>query len=214
MGKVYALDSNIVIWGIKQEAQPGQEGKIGRAKELLRVLDEEKAIIIIPAPVIAEIMFRVPVAEHAEVMSLLSTRFRIAPFDTAAAMIAAQIRQRLTASGDFKKIQANDNREAIKFDIQIVAIAKLHGVKALYSEDKGLRSVARDIVKVSAMPNVGTQLEAFTLEPMNEKPLKIKGTLTEVLRVAVRPAKDAPKPNKKAAPKKKAAPTKRAKKAK
>ncbi|MBL0129276.1 MAG: PIN domain-containing protein [Flavobacteriales bacterium] len=216
MGKVICLDSQVVVWGIKGEAEPGQEAKIGRAKALLALLAEEKAIIIIPAPVLSEILMRVPAAEHGKIVNFITARFRVPPFDAAAAAIAAQIRQKLMSEGEFKKIQKSSTREVVKFDIQIIAIAKLHGAKTIYSEDRGLKNAAEGWgggVKVSAMPNVGVQVPMFHEDDLPaERPkkaakrgatLKIHGTLDQVLKVAVKQAPKAAKKARKKAAKRK-----------
>lgn len=199
MSKVVCLDSHIVVWGIKSEAEQGQEPKIGRAQELLRILTDEKAIILIPAPVLSEILLRVPPEEHGRVTNMITARFRVPPFDAACAAIAAQIRQRLLSEGEFKKIQATSTREAIKFDIQILAIAKLHGAKTVYSEDRGLANAAKVLggaVRVSPMPPIGPQ---GTLFPDDPKPKRSK---------VKAPAKANKRPKPKAKAAKKAAPKK------
>ena len=60
MGAVVCLDTMILIWGVKRESTPGQELKIKNAVAFLKDLEEQGAQIIIPAPVLAEVLTRVP----------------------------------------------------------------------------------------------------------------------------------------------------------
>lgn len=54
------LDSNIVIWGLKGIASPGQEGMVQKAKAFLQHLQENHTTALIPMPVLAEILFIFP----------------------------------------------------------------------------------------------------------------------------------------------------------
>lgn len=52
------LDTHVIIWGIKEEATPGQEEMVQRAKSYIRHQDEQDIDIMVPAPVVAEAMIR------------------------------------------------------------------------------------------------------------------------------------------------------------
>ena len=57
---IVCIDTHIVIWGIKKQATKGQENMISRAESFLNWLDENKKKIIIPVPVISELLVPVP----------------------------------------------------------------------------------------------------------------------------------------------------------
>jgi len=61
---VVCLDSQILVWGIKQQATAGQEDMIPRAKAFLKWLDDNDKKVIIPAPIITEILMPVPIEDY------------------------------------------------------------------------------------------------------------------------------------------------------
>ncbi len=71
--------------------------------------------------------------------------FRIAPFDQKAAIEAALAMSDANRRGGFRVDAANPDtsRTKIKFDRQIVAIAKAEGAKAVYSDDVDVHSYAK-----------------------------------------------------------------------
>ena len=64
------------------------------------------------------------------------------PFDVRAAVECAQIEDGDSRSG--KAISGNESKAKVKFDRQIIAIAKSRGAKAIYTGDKTLGSRARE----------------------------------------------------------------------
>ena len=67
--------------------------------------------------------------------------FNIASFDTRAAIELADINRK--ADGD-KRSGTDEPYQKIKIDRQIVAIAKVAGARTIYTNDKGLRTFARE----------------------------------------------------------------------
>lgn len=51
---IVCLDTNVLIWGIRAFASPGQEQMLEDAKALVQKLDQENHRVIIPSPVIFE----------------------------------------------------------------------------------------------------------------------------------------------------------------
>lgn len=49
---VVCLDSQILVWGIKEQSSEGQEDMIPRAKAFLKWLDENNKKVVIAAPII------------------------------------------------------------------------------------------------------------------------------------------------------------------
>ncbi len=52
------LDTHVIIWGIKEEASPGQENMVQRAKSYIRHQVNQGVNLMIPAPVVAEALIR------------------------------------------------------------------------------------------------------------------------------------------------------------
>lgn len=68
--------------------------------------------------------------------------FRIEPFDTLAAIELAAMTRTALASGD-KKGGVDAPWQKVKFDRQIVAIARVTRATAIYSDDKGVIAAAK-----------------------------------------------------------------------
>ena len=70
-----------------------------------------------------------------------SAVFRVEPFDLKAAIEAAESQRRAIDAGN-KKSGATGTWQKVKVDRQIVAIAKVHSVDELYSDDDDVRRLA------------------------------------------------------------------------
>lgn len=70
------------------------------------------------------------------------TVFRVESFDTRAAIEAAAMTRDYLTSRERKRGTSNATWTKIKFDRQIVAIAKVHGAKTIYSDDRDIGQIA------------------------------------------------------------------------
>lgn len=106
---------------------------------LVEQLSEKAAEIVIPAPVLAE-MLSARGADIAKIIPILESQaiFRIVDFGQRAAVEFGML---------FKgqKIYTEDgqNKVPFKFDLSIIAIAKISSVSTIYSADKNLIKRAR-----------------------------------------------------------------------
>jgi rRNA-processing protein FCF1 len=131
---------------------PGSGLPVERVKErvehLFECLGERKQKIVIPTPVLAEILIFCQTEKGAmkaqdEILHHFTSdrNFDLAPFDVMAAVEAAQM---------FAGIRKGDKRDGsrktwaeLKFDKQIVAIAKVRKADIIYSNDRGLSKHAK-----------------------------------------------------------------------
>jgi len=122
--------SNIVI--VDRENKPVTKVR-ERVEYLVTKLSNSGALICIPTPVLAEIMIRAGTAgpEYLKRFSN-STRFKLSSFDVKAAVEAAELIKKVKAE---QRAQPIETWAKIKFDIQIVAIAKGEDSPVIYSED-------------------------------------------------------------------------------
>ncbi|MFN8446501.1 MAG: PIN domain-containing protein [Caldilineaceae bacterium] len=161
---VVCFDTHVLIWGIKQEAQPSQREMIEKANALIRECQDKKDSVIIPAVVVAEMLCSVPHETHQRFFQILNESFMIVPFDARAALINARIwQEQKTLREEFREQQIN--RQAIKIDIQIAAIAIASGCNILYTEDAPLYRLAEryiDVKKISEIPLPPHQLNWLT----------------------------------------------------
>lgn len=140
----------------------GADGvKIDRPKErieyLVQQLDKAKTKIIVPTPALSEALVRAGVAATQQIVEHLQrySVFAIEPFDTRAAIeVAAMTRDAL--AGGKKRGKSDATWAKVKYDRQIVAIAKVHGATTIYSDDGDIEKLAKpakiNVVSLAALP--------------------------------------------------------------
>lgn len=134
---------------------------IDRAKErieyLVQQLEKAGTKIVIPTPALSEALVRAGVTGSQEILEKLQkfAVFRVEPFDQRAAMEVAAMSRDALARGN-KRGQSNATWAKVKFDRQIVAIAKVHGATAIYSDDGDIRALGQkakiSVVSLADLP--------------------------------------------------------------
>jgi predicted nucleic acid-binding protein len=120
------------------------EGARQRVDLLIEQLENARTKIVIPTPALSEILVRAGEAGPAYLAKLSSSSaFRIVPFDTRAAVELAQMTRAALDTGR-KRAPVEEDRPwaKVKFDRQIVAIAKVEGASAVYSDDDDVKKIA------------------------------------------------------------------------
>jgi predicted nucleic acid-binding protein len=113
-----------------------------RVEHLVKSLEAKRTKILVPAPALSEVLVRAGTAGQQYVRRIeRSSVFRTVPFDTKAAIEVATMTREAIENKD-KRDGADGTWAKIKYDRQIVAIAKVHGVEAIYSDDGNIRSFA------------------------------------------------------------------------
>ncbi|USX21177.1 type II toxin-antitoxin system VapC family toxin [Oxalobacteraceae bacterium OTU3REALA1] len=107
---------------------------------LLTTLQKSKTKILIPTPALSEFYVKADPDVIANFKG--KSAFVIASFDEKAALECSISVADAIRSGDKKAAQPDAPWQKIKFDHQIVAIAKSHRATTIYSEDSGLRRFA------------------------------------------------------------------------
>ena len=136
---------------------------IDRPKEriefLVQQLDKAGTNIVIPTPALSESLVRAGVAGSQELIEKLQKYrvFRIEPFDLRASIeVASMSRDALLSGNKRGKADPKSTWAKIKFDRQIVAIAKVHAVTAIYSDDGDIRTLGEKarikVVSVADLP--------------------------------------------------------------
>lgn len=128
-----------------------------RLNHLVANLQQARQKILVPTPVLAELVWLADSAGPGYVTRLnkYGGAFQIVDFDQAAAIELA-----LMTAADSKvggiRAGSTESMAKIKFDRQIVAIAKTKKVSKIYANDRGLISFARkcgiDAVKLNELP--------------------------------------------------------------
>lgn len=149
---IVCFDTQILIWGIKREATPSQEPKIGQAINLIDICQKDQSSVIIPAIVVAEILSGTPQETHSKIIQVTQTHFMIIPFDTSCAQVYARIWQENEALRKQLSKEEGVERVKAKADHLIIATAVARNATVIYSEDTDLKRFAGDFINVRPMP--------------------------------------------------------------
>jgi predicted nucleic acid-binding protein len=116
-----------------------------RLEHLIQQLEKSRTKIIVPTPVLSEVLVYAGKARVAFVETLRnSSAFVIQPFEQLAAIEAA-IMTRAALDADDKKSGLETAWAKVKLDRQIVAIAKVVKATMIYSDDSDVRKLAAEV---------------------------------------------------------------------
>lgn len=126
-------------------------GSNPKVDHLVDTLDKLRSRIIVPTPALSELLVGAKDAAPAYLDIISRSRFfRIEPFGTKAAVEAADMTRNAIAMGDKRGGAVDSTWPKVKFDRQIVAIAKVTGCATIYSDDDDVRRFAEQV----AIPTV------------------------------------------------------------
>ena len=120
------------------------EGAHGRVKQLVRELEKSKNKIIIPTPALSEVLVLADERGASEYVDTLSKSsvFRIETFDERCAIETAVQLRTAYGSPQGKRLGSDSPWAKIKFDWQIVVIAKVNGADTIYSTDGDIKRLS------------------------------------------------------------------------
>jgi predicted nucleic acid-binding protein len=123
-----------------------------RVATLVRTLEKTRDKIVIPTPALSEALAIATDKASDYLAELTNTYgFEMAAFDTVAAVEAAIATADAKKRGGGKKGSSTSTWAKIKFDRQIIAIAKVRGITTIYSNDEDIRKAGeREQIKVIA----------------------------------------------------------------
>ena len=139
------FDASLLMLILDDNAKASLPNARERVEYLINCLSKEGERIVIPTPALSECLVHAGPAGPGY-LAILGKRavFRIASFDERAAVEAAfrtwAARQRGQPKGGSPEIA----KAKIKFDRQIVAIAKVEGATAVYADDGNVIAYARE----------------------------------------------------------------------
>lgn len=129
----------------------GPQGvRIDRPKEridhLVAELERANSRLIIPTPALSEALVGAGAEASQKIVEELTkwSVFQITPFDTRAAIEVAAMTRAARGKGK-KRGSSNASWQKVKYDRQIVAIAKLAGATEIYSDDADIRAIAAEV---------------------------------------------------------------------
>jgi len=133
-----AIDTGILIWGIRQHLQSGREDLIPRCKRLIESISDEP--ILVSAVSLAEFLTGMPGELQSPQIELINTHFVVRPFGAKAASVAANIYNKAA----IKQATAETGLATgyIKADLQILATAIAEGAHTIYADDGSFKTLA------------------------------------------------------------------------
>jgi len=118
MRKTVAVDAPFLMAFLDRHVRPAS------VASLIEALSAEKAKVVIPTPVLAEVLTHAPDAAQTYMEQINKCAcFQVRPFDDKASIELAQLLGKSVAG----------MRDILRFDRQIVAIAKVYGASVLYA---------------------------------------------------------------------------------
>jgi hypothetical protein len=117
-----------------------------RLAYLVKTIEGSKSHIVIPTPVLSELLVRTTPQETQRILDEINRAavFRIEPFETRAAIeLAVMTRGALDAGS--KKGGSNEPWAKVKFDRQIIAVARVVQATTIYTDDENLASTAKAV---------------------------------------------------------------------
>lgn len=144
------LDTTALLLLIEPTAKPPLDPQTNKPVEkckerleyLIETLSQANTKIVIPTPVLAEVLVGAGSARGAYLSEIQNaSAIQIISFDIKSAIELSFL---LDADGNSskKKLSRTETWAKVKFDRQIVAIAKAHSVKGLYTDDMHLGEIA------------------------------------------------------------------------
>jgi rRNA-processing protein FCF1 len=117
-----------------------------RLAYLVKTIEASKSKMVIPSPVLSELLVRATVQETQSILEEITSAsvFRIEPFETRAAIELAVMTRAALAAGD-KKGGSTQPWAKVKFDRQIVAIARVVQASVIYTDDENLAATANAV---------------------------------------------------------------------
>lgn len=148
------FDSSVFLLVLDPDTRPPIDPVTGkpllkaaeRIEYLIDNLTADKKKIIIPTPVLSEVLVHAGDAMQPYIDTLNGQAvFRVVPFDQRAAIEVALAMRDAIRRGGHRIDAANPDstKTKIKFDRQIVAIAKAEGAEVIYSDDEDVHAYAK-----------------------------------------------------------------------
>ena len=156
---IFCIDSNIFIWGIKNQATESELHRIDEARDFIKWASDNGHHIMIASVVIAECLSREPIEMHSEYLKIVYENFIVANFDERAATKYAEIlNMDKFKNAVIKGKEIGIGRQEMKIDYLIVACAIANGANRIYSHDEGLCSFSEGLIEALPMPKISKPL--------------------------------------------------------
>jgi len=158
------VDTHILAWGGQNERDPHCPDGVERAIQLFSDQHTKKQTIVVPVIALAEYLSGQKSERCRSIQDIVGRAFFIAPFNTQAADIAAQLYNKRIS--DAIRQGNSVTRDALKDDYKILATAICQGATHLYTHDPWIakieqHGIAKRTVKVVQLPSLRPQACVF-----------------------------------------------------
>jgi len=179
---VIVFDATMLLLFMRPDVNPPIDENTGkpvknvkeRITAFINQLEKDKTRIIVPTPALSELLVRA-----GESMQLLvntiqkSSVFSLEPFDTRAAIEVAVMAHKEIDAGN-KKGGVDSTWAKIKYDRQIIAIAKVNNASTIYSDDRDIHGMAEkakiNVLRLVDLPVPKEMLqEELDLDPQSKE---------------------------------------------
>ena len=139
------FDASLLLFILDDKVKASTPNARERVEYLIDCLSKENEKIVVPTPALSECLVHAGPAGP-DYLAIITKRavFRVASFDERAAVEAAFRTWAARRRGQPKGGSPEIAKAKIKFDRQIVAIAKVEGATAVYSDDGDVIAYARE----------------------------------------------------------------------
>jgi hypothetical protein len=149
---IVALDNTFLSLVLKPDSRPRSDPSTGVPVDFCRerieaMIDRHSSngdTVLIPTPCLAELLTAVPDISRVIGAIQASAAFEIASFDARCAIELGIVTQEAIRSGD-KKGGVSAGWQEVKFDRQIVVIAKVNGAEIIYTDDGNQTIIAEQL---------------------------------------------------------------------
>jgi predicted nucleic acid-binding protein len=149
------VDTSIALPGIIGKPSAMNSAECVRARAFFDWLSKSPGTeVAIATPTLAELMLQLAPQAAQQAFSALKNRIRIFPFDERAALLMAKLHAMRLADGELERISKElaIRMRLLRFDLQILAVAKANGATCVYSEDKKMRNFAAGFIDAQPIP--------------------------------------------------------------
>jgi hypothetical protein len=153
-------------------------GAVDRAKDrvdfLLETLSQQNERIVIPTPAFAEFLVLAGTDAPNYIRRIRETSiFRLEPFDERAAIELADMEIAARVKGNKRGSALDAEWQKVKFDRQIIAVAKVSGALCIYSDDPHIASHGKDcnipVLSLNDLPLPAAVQQNLDLVATNDK---------------------------------------------
>lgn len=135
------FDANMLIALVSERTSADNRARLDH---LVKTLSDDGTYVGIPTPAYAEFFVDGDQATSPVLATLRRKHWiQVLPFDERAAIEAAMITRAERGTKTGKRGASKKSWQEVKFDRQIIAIAKVNNASAIYSDDEDLRIQAR-----------------------------------------------------------------------